>query len=116
MSNMRVQSLLDSFDVKKGASIASATSISPGAGVLFDVTGTTTTTYIKKPVHGKRSRLLILRTLASLTLTNAGGAPPTGFAPMQLVGAANISMTAADLVILVYDGVKWQQIAPTLVG
>jgi hypothetical protein len=32
-----------------------------------------------------------------------------------LVGGANVSATANDIVMLIYDGTAWQQIAPTLV-
>lgn len=110
-----ITQFLNGIEVTKGTDIASATSIAPGKGVFFDITGTTTTNYIKKPRSGK-GQLLVLRFNGNVTVTHNGGAAPAGYAAMKLVGAGNVSATAADVLILLYDGSAWQQIAPTLVG
>lgn len=110
-----IAQFLNDVEFTKGADIASATSITPGKGVFFDVTGTTTVTYIKKPRSGK-ARLLVIKTTGSQTWTHGGGSPGAGFAALHLVGAANVSMTASDILILLYDGTVYRQLAPTLVA
>ena len=95
----------------KGADVASGTDIVLGdGGNFFDITGTTAITTISATGWTTGS-IIVLQTDASVTLTHATAG--TG-AQLWLVGAANISMTANDTIMLVYDGVYWRQCAGTV--
>lgn len=58
--------------------------------------------------------VIVIQTDGNITFNNAGTVA-AGFAAMHLVGAANVSMTANDNIMLMYTGAFWDQIAPVLV-
>lgn len=98
----------------QGADVSSATTITLGNdGNFFNITGTTTLVGIA--IAGWTAGAVIyLKTTGSQTWTN-NGSPGAGYGKLLLVGAANVSMTANDLMILVFNGTDWEQAAPTLV-
>jgi hypothetical protein len=101
--------------LSKGADIASATTITLGNdGNMFDITGTTTTTYITTTDWPPGS-IIVLQFDGSVTVTHAGGAPAATSAALALASASNLSATANDTLTLIYDGVVWRQIAKTAI-
>lgn len=98
----------------QGADIPSAGDLTLGAdGNFFAITGTTTVNGIA--IAGwVAGAIVVLKATGSQTWAN-NASPGAGFGKLQLVGAANVSMTANDLMILVFNGTDWEQAAPTLV-
>lgn len=82
-------------------------------GNFFIISGTTTIDGFAT-VGWRAGSIIVLNTSGSITFTNAGTVAG-GYGAMLLVGGANVSMTANDNMILIFDGTAWQQIAPTLV-
>jgi len=103
------------LNTSKGADIASATTITLGDdGNYFEVTGTTTITYITT-TNWKPGAIVVLKFGGSLTVTHNGGSPAATSAAMLLSGAANFSATANDTLTLVYDGTTWREVARTAI-
>lgn len=100
----------DRFNLFKGANVASAANLTFGKGNYFDITGTATCTYVNK-AGWKAGALLVLRFNGSLTVTNMGGSPPTGYAKLRLDGGANISATDKDIIAFIFDGTEFSQIS-----
>lgn len=106
------------FEQAKGATIVSGSCSSGdctagGDGNFFLLSGTTAVDGFA--TAGWQAGSVIYLTFdGNLTLNNAGTVAG-GFADMRLVGAANVSATALDIVTLMYDGTSWMQTAPTLV-
>jgi len=83
-------------EFEKGADIASATALPVNvAGMMHDVTGTTTITSLADPTN-ITSHLKILQFDGALTLTHS--------ASLILPGAANITTTAGDVAVFFYQG------------
>lgn len=100
-------------EAAKGANIASGTNIVLGGdGNYFHITGTTTVNTISA-TGWQAGSIIVLEADGSQTWSHQGAG--TG-ASLWLVGAANVSMTANDKMILLYDGTNWLQVAPTLVA
>lgn len=106
------------FEQAKGTAVVSASCSSgdctfPGDGNFFAVTGTTTVDGFA--TAGWQAGSVVYLTFdGNITLSNAGTVAG-GFADMRLVGGANVSATALDIVTLMFDGTSWMQTAPTLV-
>ncbi len=94
-------------------------------GNFFLLRGTTTVDCFATGGWNPGNRVLF-KTDGNLTLSNnamcatwPGGGGGTGrylFGPMRLLGGANVSMTANDMIELVLDDVyEWNQVAPVLV-
>lgn len=97
----------------KGANVASATDITLGGdGNYFHITGTTTVTTISA-TGWQAGSIIVIETDGSQTWSHQVAGVG---ASLWLSGAANVSMTANDKMILMYDGTNWLQIAPVLVA
>lgn len=99
--------------LRKGSDVASAATISLGAGQLFHITGTTTITDIDfaAPTDGRRAVLIFD---ASLTLTHNG-------TTLKIPGNQNIITQAGDRIGIVQDSsdniiVEWFEPAAGLLG
>lgn len=106
------------FEQAKGTTVVTASCTSgdctfPGDGNFFLVSGTTTVDGFA--TAGWQAGSIVTLTFdGNLTLNNAGTVAG-GFADLRLVAAGNVSATALDIIMLVYDGTSWMQMAPTLV-
>lgn len=85
----------------------------PADGNYFYITGTTSVDGFAT-AGWQAGAIIIVHTDGNITFNNAGTVAG-GFGALALVGAANVSMTANDNMMLIFDGTAWQQIAPTLV-
>lgn len=105
---------LKRFSTAKGADVPSTGDLTLGGdGNFFTISGTNTVNGIAR-ANWTAGALIIIQTSGAQTWTN-NGAPGAGFGKLFLVGGANVSMTANDLMMLVFDGTDWHQCAPTLV-
>jgi hypothetical protein len=103
--------ILNRLQVSKGPDVASATTITLGDANYFDITGTTTVTYITT-TGWDPGAIVTLQFDGSVTVTHNGGSPVAGTsAAILLAGAGNLSATASDTLTLVYDGTTWRQLA-----
>lgn len=106
------------FEQAKGATVVTGSCSSGdctlgGDGNFFLISGTTTVDGFA--TAGWQAGSLIWCTFdGNLTLNNAGTVAG-GFGDLRLVGAANVSATALDIIGFMYDGTSWMQVAPTLV-
>lgn len=98
----------------KGANVASANDLTLGLdGNCFTVTGTTQINGIATADWTAGSDVVI-QFSAALTVKH-NTAPGVGFAPLYLAGAVDFSATADDILLLIYDGTVWREIARTAV-
>jgi hypothetical protein len=86
-------------EINFGASVASASTISP-TGAVFTITGTTTINNINAVDITKGTELKMI-TANALTFTIAGNLAFNG-------GAAYLTTSAGDMVIAVWDGTRWR--------
>lgn len=92
-------------------SMASNTTITPdGFSSYFSVTGTTTVDNIGTNAAWI-GRVIYLETASSLTIRHNG----SGTGNLRLVGSADVSMTAGDVIQFIYTGSVWRQCAPVVV-
>lgn len=94
-------------------SIASASALDPKRAVCLLLTGTTAVNHIRKPRSGK-NKILFIQWAAAATadLNHNAGSVPTGYAPMLLTGAANVTAPDAnDIIMLMFNGTAWCQMA-----
>jgi hypothetical protein len=89
----------------KGANVASATTVTLGAGNFFDITGTTTISAITIKPAGT---VVYLKFDSSLTL-QTGTIGSSG--AMRLTGGASLGVTQYDVLTLISDGTNWWQVA-----
>jgi hypothetical protein len=95
-------------ELKKGTDVASANDlILPGDGNLFDVTGTTTINGIR--TAGWQSGTLVILQFDGILTLKHNTAPSSGFAKIQLRGAADLTTGAGVHVVLYYDGTDWEE-------
>ena len=99
---------------KQALDVASANDITIGAGNFARVTGTTTVNRITITGWQAGSEITI-QTTGSLTLAHQGAANTGTLGRLNLVGSANVSMTANDVIKLMFDGTEWWQSAPVVV-
>lgn len=100
------------LQTSKGASIASAGTITLGNdGNTFAITGTTAIDYITT-TNWDPGAIIILIFSTSVTLNHNTGTVPATAAALLCFGAANVSATANDAIMFVYDGTNWRQLAP----
>lgn len=96
-----------------GASCVTGDCTLGGDGNFFIISNTTSVDGFAT-AGWQAGSVIIVETSGSITFNNSGTVA-AGFGQLLLVGAANVSMTANDLMMLVYDGTAWNQMAPTLV-
>ncbi len=106
------------FQTAMGTTIVSGSCSSgdctlPGDGNFFLLSGTTAVDGFST-AGVQAGTIFTFTTTGNLTL-NDSGTVAAGFAAMKLVGGANVSMTADDLIQLIYDGSVYNQLAPVLV-
>ena len=94
----------------KGADVASADAPTLGDGNYFDITGTTTINHIQNTAWQAGSTVS-LQFDGAVTLTHQAGTPAGDEADLFLAGAVNASMTADDVITLVFDGTNWRETA-----
>lgn len=98
----------------KGADVASANDLTLGLdGNFFTITGTTQINGIATADWTAGSDVVIQFSGALTVKHNT--APGAGFAPLYLAGAVDFSATADDILLLIYDGTIWREIARTAV-
>jgi|14BtaG_2_1085337.scaffolds.fasta_scaffold10688_3 hypothetical protein len=95
---------------EKGSDVASASSLTLGAGKSFDITGTTTVNNIAVLGWAEGARIR-LKFDGSLTVTDQAG----GSGQLRLAGSGNLSATANDTLTLELDGTDWFEIARTVI-
>lgn len=86
------------LEVDMGVDVASATTLTLGAGTIFDITGTNNITSM---TAGKKGRIVILQFDAILTFTDGNN--------LKLAG--NFTTTAGDTVMLYSDGTNWIELS-----
>jgi len=101
-----------SIQAKKATDIASASTITLGAGNSFDVTGTATINYITTTGIQAGTRVLFKAEAACVFAHNTGSVP-ANTAPLKMNGAANDTMEDGEIIEFWYDGAAWRQVAPT---
>ena len=97
----------------QGADVASGTWITLGNGNTFLITGTTAVSGFLD-LGWTNGSIIILTFNGNCTLTDSA-APGGGYSALRLLGAANVAMTANDMIILVKMTNYWHQVAPVLV-
>jgi len=94
----------------RGADVASAATLTLGNdGNYFSITGTTNIDYITTTDWTPGS-VVHLKFNGSLTLNHNTGTVPANTAALTLAAAGNVSVTADDMITLVYDGSTWRQL------
>jgi hypothetical protein len=91
------------------AVVAANTIQLPPEGRAFAVSGATTINHLAKSYPG---RMVLLHFSGAPTVTHNAGAPPTGYAPILINGAANFVASANDVLALLYNGTSWVGISP----
>jgi hypothetical protein len=100
------------FGFAQGANVASAGTLTLGSdGNVFLLTGTTAIDYITKTGWAAGS-VIVLLFGTSITLNHATGSVPATAAALSCFGAGNISATDKDVLMFVFDGTVWRQMAP----
>jgi hypothetical protein len=89
----------------KGADVASASTVTLGAGNFFDITGTTTISNITIKPAGT---VVYLKFDGSLTL-QTGSIGSSG--AMRLTNGASLGVSQYDVLTLISDGTNWWQVA-----
>lgn len=98
----------------KAPDIASASTIAIGDGNRADVTGTTTVNFLSTAGWTAGS-MVVLRFTGVLSLKHNTAAPPAATAAFDLSGSADLATVNGTRIALVYNGAKWEQIAPAVV-
>jgi hypothetical protein len=100
-------------EYQKGSDVASANDITLGSGNYFDITGTTEVQRILGAGWSIGS-IVVLQFDASVQVTN-GVAAGSGYFGFKLSGAGNLSATADDTLMLVFDGAWWREVSRTII-
>lgn len=95
---------------EKGSDVASASSLTLGAGKSFDITGTTTINNIAVLGWAEGTGIR-LKFDGSVTVTDQAG----GSGQIRLAGSGNFSATANDTLMLELDGTDWFEISRTII-
>ena len=99
------------FAYAKGTDVASANSLTLGAGGnLFNITGSTTINNITV-TNWQAGSVIMLYFAAALTVTNNAG----GAGSILLSGSVNFSAGIDDTLTLAYDGTTWRELARTVI-
>lgn len=97
------------FQEKRGAAVASATTLTVGTdGNEFPITGTTTINGITTAGWQAGARVS-LELVSGITITHNSGAPGGGAVAILLRAAANLTTAKAYLLELRYNGTNWVQ-------
>lgn len=107
--------VLNRFVAAKGTDIASASTITlPDDGNFFDITGTTAIKYITTTGITVGTRI-ILQSDGSVVVHDDEGSIPANTGEILLAAGGDYSMTAGDLLELIYDGTAWKEVGRTVV-
>lgn len=103
------------INANKGADVASAGTITLGAGGnAFDITGTTTIDYLTT-TNWQNGSMVVLQFDASVTVNHNTGSVPANTKPFLLAGAANFAATAGDTLTLFLHEDGWREMARAVI-
>ena len=99
---------------RKGANVASASTLYPGFdGHLIPITGTTTINHIS--TYGRSAGTqLIMSFDGIITVTHNATDPPANSAAIKLSGAVDITLAADSILHLMYNGTYWLEIGHSI--
>jgi hypothetical protein len=103
------------LQMRKGASCASASTMTLGTdGNFFVVTGTTATKYITT-TDWEAGAVVILEFEGAVVVHDDEGTTPAGAADITLKSGGDFTTAAGDLLVLLYNGTVWKEVSRVVI-